>query len=233
MAQYTTELRTLIENGFDIGLNDYPIFDETYRPILNKKIIEHYYVREIGAETAGLFKLYLNRRMYEIMPYYNKMYQSELLEFNPLEDFQKTETIERGLDKSNAFDGAASDSTTETGAATSTETSTGNGLNVESDTPQGMLSIGDIKTNTYATKADMYDNSATSTAGTNTTGSKTGSGESHTTSSENQSEWIEKHLSGKQGSKSYSEMLIEFRKTFLNIDMMIIKELSNLFMLIY
>ena len=65
MAVYTTQLRTLIESGFDIGLNDYEIFDETYRPILNKKIIEHYFVREIGAETAGLFKLYLNRKMRE------------------------------------------------------------------------------------------------------------------------------------------------------------------------
>ena len=203
MAQYTVELRTLIENGFDVGLKDYPIFDETYRAVLNKKIIDHYYVREIGAETAGLFKLYLNRRMAEIMPFYNKLYQSELLNFNPLEDFSKTETVERGLDKSNQFNGAASDTTTETGAAQSTETSTGTGLNVESDTPQGMLSIGDIKTNTYATKANMYDNSATNTAGTNTTGSKTGSGESHTNSTENQSEWIEKHFSGKQGSKNY------------------------------
>lgn len=233
MAVYTTQLRTLIESGFDIGLNDYDIFDETYRPILNKKIIEHYFVREIGAETAGLFKLYLNRKMREIMPFYNQLYRSQLLEFNPLEDYQKNETIERGLDKNNKFDGAASDNTTETGAAQSTETTSGSGLNVKSDTPQGMLAIGDIKTNTYATNAEMYDNSASSTAGTNTTGSKTGSGESHTTTTENQSEWIEKHMHGKQGSKSYSEMLLEFRKTFLNIDLMIINELASCFMLIY
>lgn len=54
MATYTTELRRLIENGFDLGLDDYPIFDEEYRAVLNKKIIDHYYFCEIGFETAGL-----------------------------------------------------------------------------------------------------------------------------------------------------------------------------------
>ena len=40
MAVYTTELRRLIENGYDLGLDDYPIFDEEYRAVLNKKIID-------------------------------------------------------------------------------------------------------------------------------------------------------------------------------------------------
>lgn len=84
MSNYTVLLCDLINSGFDIGLKDYPIFDETYRATLNKKIIDHYYTREIGAETPALFKLWLNRKMNEIMPYYNKVYQTELIEFDPL-----------------------------------------------------------------------------------------------------------------------------------------------------
>lgn len=43
MSKYTTELRYLIENNFDIGLKTYPIFDENYREVLNTKIINHYF----------------------------------------------------------------------------------------------------------------------------------------------------------------------------------------------
>lgn len=38
MAVYTVQLKTLIENHFDIGLKNYPIFDENYRKILNEKL---------------------------------------------------------------------------------------------------------------------------------------------------------------------------------------------------
>ena len=111
MSMYTTELRYICEtmteeplenfdnlkgvrridaiidsskgNIFDF---DYPIFDEAYRGVLEKKIIRHYYTREIGAETFGLFQLYLSDKMNEIMPYYNQLYASELLSknINPL-----------------------------------------------------------------------------------------------------------------------------------------------------
>ena len=56
MSKYTTELRRLIESGYDLGLKTYPIFEESYRTILNGKILSHYKFREIGFETAGLFK---------------------------------------------------------------------------------------------------------------------------------------------------------------------------------
>lgn len=84
MANYTVQLRNLIDTGFNIGLTGYPIFDESHRDILNKKIIEHYYFREIGQEVPQQFVYFLNRKMNEIMPLYNQMYESELLKFDPL-----------------------------------------------------------------------------------------------------------------------------------------------------
>lgn len=95
MSKYTTQLRWIVEQtgsglpvpegqGFAdavykyIGLDRYPIFDEEYRHGLNDKIIEHFYFREIGFETAAQFAFYLRRTMNEIMPKYNKMYQAQL-----------------------------------------------------------------------------------------------------------------------------------------------------------
>lgn len=115
MSHYTTEVRFICEElaGLDESkgynnVNDilnasaprvfdfnFPIFDENYRLVLEKKILKHYYTREICAETVGLWKLWLDSRMNEIMPYYNKLYESELLEFNPFYDADYTRDIDR------------------------------------------------------------------------------------------------------------------------------------------
>lgn len=76
MSKYTITIKNLMDNNFNFGLNDYPIWNESYRSTLNQKILYHYYENEIGFETANLFKFYLNNKMREIMPYYNKMYNS-------------------------------------------------------------------------------------------------------------------------------------------------------------
>jgi hypothetical protein len=84
MAKYTIELGDLITAKFDLDLQHYPIFDETYRATLNAKILDHYRFREIGFETPARFKSYLNRTMNEIMPLYNQYYSSAKLQFNPM-----------------------------------------------------------------------------------------------------------------------------------------------------
>ena len=115
MAKYTTEVRNICESKAGLeeskGFNDIDtilanswdkifttqctFFDENYRAVLCKKILKHYYTREIGLETAGLWMLFMNRKLEEIMPYYNQMYESELLEFNPLYtmDLHKSRSI--------------------------------------------------------------------------------------------------------------------------------------------
>jgi len=65
---------------------DYPIFDEAYKPELETKIINHFYTQEIGQETVGLFKQRLKTKMREIMPYYNQLYMSERLKFDPFKN---------------------------------------------------------------------------------------------------------------------------------------------------
>lgn len=110
MSTYTTELRYILESyaGLDSSTEypsidtviskarkklfsfNYPIFDEKYREHLESLICLHYYKREIGFETVGLFKLYLEQKMREIMPFYNQLYKSELLEFNPFYDVDIT-----------------------------------------------------------------------------------------------------------------------------------------------
>lgn len=117
MSKFTTEVRFICESyaGLDhsVGydqinevihashnevMGSYPIFDENYREALNSKILKHYYTREICEETVGLWKLRLNNRMNEIMPYYNKLYSSELFAFNPYYDVDLTTSRVRNED---------------------------------------------------------------------------------------------------------------------------------------
>ena len=195
MSKYTTELRYLIQSGFDLGLNDYPIFDENYRSKLNEKILNHYYMREIGFETAGLFKRYLNVKMCEIMPYYNQMYLSAKIEFDPFETYSTSEQYERETKGDN------------------TSQDEGENKSLQNDTPMGSLQ--DPFSENYATTSQK-------TNATNTT---------RLNSSEN--EKYNRKLSGKNDSKSNSQLLMEYRQTFLNIDMMVIEELDVLFMQVW
>ena len=107
MSKYTTEVRYICEyysgatesagfNSIEDILNnswnkvfdfDFPLFDENYRQALCTKILRHFYTREIGEETVGLWKLRLDARLNDIMPYYNKLYESEALKINPLYNF--------------------------------------------------------------------------------------------------------------------------------------------------
>lgn len=135
MSKYTTEVRFICEDAAGLtdsegysSINtvlesarakvfdfDFPIFDEAYRPILEKKILKHYYTREICCETVGLWKHYLDMKMNEIMPYYNQLYKSELLEFNPLydvdltTDYQKVDNGNNSKARNIAEEGSYSD----------------------------------------------------------------------------------------------------------------------------
>lgn len=112
MSAFTTEVRYICEHyaGYkdSVGFEDvdtviskargkvfnfnYPIFDESYRVPLETKILRHYYTREICEETVGLWKLRLQQKLNEVMPYYNQLYKSALITFNPLYDVDLTTT---------------------------------------------------------------------------------------------------------------------------------------------
>lgn len=73
----------VLNYGYDLGLRDYPIFDESYRDQLNQKIVDHFYTREISAATPGEFVMRLNVLMAEHMPQINAVYRM-LAERDPL-----------------------------------------------------------------------------------------------------------------------------------------------------
>lgn len=280
MAKYTTQVRTICENKSGLveskGYNDietiitaaapqifnfsFPIFDETYRLVLEKKILRHYYMREIGEETVGLWQLRLNTRLNEIMPYYNKLYSSELLTFNPLQDTDYTKSGDRSGESNEGKSEEGENRTTTTmtgtvrdvgeGSNTQHETGTDNDVRKNdhwdyySDTPQGTVS--NLANLTYLTNArHITDDGAGSTRTKNltttnetetdttrtynTTNVTAGTNSLEGTKQASTTEEYAERVLGKMPGKSYSKLLQEFRDTFLNIDLMVINDLSDLF----
>lgn len=219
MSVYTTELRYICEHDAglteSVGLNqiddviaacrssifgNYPIFDEAYRGTLETMILKHYYMWEIGAETVGLFKLWLNERMNEIMPKYNLMYSA--LDFiktraMPFDDTD-LQTTHEGQDdtvgsssgtvnsddsesSSRAEQETGSKSETEAGTSenatnntsASNQTVTADHLNKYADTPQGGLS--GLLNDTYLTNATKDDGTDTTTTSATAAASSAGS----------------------------------------------------------
>lgn len=267
MSKYTTEVRYICEvyaglkkNTNFLGVNEviskarskifqnsYPIFDETYRPVLESKILKHFYTREIGLETVGLWKLKLQTKMSEIMPYYNQMYKSQLLEFNPFYDVDlvRDHTADKNgsrnvnsTDKTNGNTNQTAHSETDgTDKNTGTISDSGKNKNMHSDTPQGAIT--DLESGKYMSDATIVDNSNTTTndltniihsssdSSSETEIDNTVTGKSDTITADTE-KYLEK-VKGKQGTASYSDLLIRYRESFVNIDMMVIEELNDLF----
>lgn len=272
MAVFTTELRTLCaamagrsENpGFgeidaligevwnQIFTSEWDTFDPAYKEVLCRKILKHYWMREIGTETTGLFLHYLNTRLGETMPYYNELYKSATFEFDPLHDYDMKHTSQRTEDgvTDSQNSGESTDTVNGTDSSTSSRngeekvvgqgSTTGQSVNKFSDTPQG--SLNGVLTGEYLTNASVDENTGSQNSQRDTTNKDNATSEikrNESRTNENSStgkitaKTTEEYvltMKGKTGGKSYSKLLMEFRDSLINIDKLIIDSLSDLFM---
>ena len=228
MANYTIQLRKVIQSVGedevlswfqDYDLSNYLTFEEiktitdrgTWSPArLAQKIVDHYYMREIGFETVALFKRKCKIKMQEIMEDYLPVIYTASLDYDPLVNVNYTETYTGENTSENT-------SSSETSADSSSS-----GLTVNSDTPQGQISKSAILGGSYASSTsanEIEDNATTSSSGSNT-----GSG----------TQVYTKHFEGNQGiSATYQKMIQQYRENIRAIDREIIEDLNSLFMTIY
>jgi hypothetical protein len=222
MARNTIELND-IKSVFDEAMSSYPIFDQTHRATLNNMIFNHYRFREIGQETPARFAHYLKTAMHEIMPEYNQLYESAKLVFNPFESTKYKEEIRREINGESDNNSSSSNTT----SVDKTVTDNGNILTGRHDTPQGTLE--DLKSFRYLSSGETSDSNNTETTGSEDI--TTGIGSLNGT--HQNIETLTRDLSGHNGQygKSFSSLLIDFRKTILNIDKMIVndKEIEECF----
>lgn len=235
MSKYTTQVRFICEQmaGLDesTGFNDvsevidaaipkifdfdWPIYDETHRQELERKFLMHYYTREIGFETYGLWKLKLNTKLNEIMPYFNELYASVQYLNNPMDD----------VDYKRVIDGTENMRRDEDTESTQNISNESNGLSYHSysDTPQGALT--GVREGNYLTNASKDE--------ANNTGNSNTEGTFNTDETRDTTKNTVETVKGKMYGTSKAKMVMEYRKAILNIDMQIIDELGDLFMMIF
>ena len=231
MSKYTVELRELfepirfspalftrneVEGWFkDYNLDDYLTAEQQAvitatglwtKDKLAKKIVDHYYMREIGFETIGLFIHEAKDEMNELMEEYLPLIYSSAIQYDPLVNVDYTETFSRTENMGNQSSTAS--------------TSNGSSLGINSETPQGQINKTDILSGRYATNTNATENNI----GNNT----------NSNSSANSLENYTKRMKGNSGVSATAQKMIEqYRNNIRAIDREIIKKLNILFMNIY
>ena len=177
MSKYTTELRfvcasysrPIVEGWFkDYELSDY-LTPEQIEVIENagiwnkgklaKKIVDHYYMREIGLETPSLFQHYAKVYMQEIMERKLPLIYSNSIQYNPLVNVDYTETFNR----------------TASGIANSSSTNNGSGLAVNGTyaTSTGASeSTSNINDNSTSSNSEQYSKTVKGNSGVSATAQK-------------------------------------------------------------
>lgn len=289
----------------------FPWIDPQQRVAFEKKFIKYFLMREISQETYQLWKLMLENRLNEIMPYYLQLMESEKIKFDPLINTDWTDTGHNrevgvsddtstddreinttndkwhnmndythhytDIDDTDIYDTQdltvydTTDTTIHGKIVTQSGKDTTGNTSRHSDTPQGSLK--DIESNEYLTDATI-DNGETKYGRTDTesgdtvvtksgsdTYTKTGTVNKIAHNTEYNNRDVTEHTNdknrtldgtlkhsvgnydksahdtttvvGKQGSDTYSKMLIEYRETFLNIEQDILHDCEELFMQIW
>lgn len=225
MASYTIQLRKVcdlysredVESWFkSYDINDYLLPDqvaqiEKFPNIWNKdklakKIVDNYYMREIGFETPTLFRHYAKIEMEKIMEEKLPLIYTTAISYDPLINVNFTEEFIRIASQE--------------GTSNSSSNNDATALNVVSDTPQGQINKQEILNGKYASGTTASENAVNINDETN----------------QNQSsqEQYTKHFMGNQGiSATYQAMIKQFRENIVACDKEIIERLNVLFMGLY
>jgi hypothetical protein len=235
--QDATSLNDQIEKGRQAIFNfDYPIFDEQYRKIFETHFIRQFYMREIGFETEERFLFELESWLNLHMPYYNKLFESELIEFDPLSNTKLDVTHNRQNDTNQSSTANGTSNNSGTSENQSNQTSDNFNRQLESNNPDSRLSIttndgeGVIE---YASQIEENtQNNKLNADGSTSVRSQTDDTQTVKNDVNSIEDYIE-NRSGKVGSQSFSSMLKEYRSSMIRVEKTIFEEMQPLFMLVY
>lgn len=224
MAKYTMEMRELISTFtreevkkwfMDYELSDYLTADEIAvienrgvwsKDQLAERIMDHYFLREIGTDAPGSFQLFVKDKMKEVMETYAPLIYSASIKYDPLVNVDYTETY-HGKNANNSRSDSSSNSSS-------------SGLTVNSDTPQGQINKSAILSGSYASSTGANENDNT----VNDTSTNEGAGTQDYT----------KTMKGNSGvSATAQKMILQYRENIRALNTEIVYELEPLFMGLY
>lgn len=212
-TEVTVELGCIVEQGVDIWDFDYPSYYKgDAKKAFEQKVIDHYYFRQIGQETVGRFLKCFRSRINDIMPYYLQLYKSQEI-MDAIEDpFGNIDIVE-------TFEQTSTGTSNATNTGTSSGASSNDFTHKFSNTPQQSISNVEL----FMSEASIDKTTVQDESNSNLSSTGTSSGTVQHTFTKK----------GNQGVNTYAHDMKEFRETFLNIDLMIIEDLNDLFLKVY
>jgi len=203
---------------------EYPLFDPAYRKIFETNLIRYFYYREIGQETVGRWKFQLETWLLLNMPYFNKMFESELLVYDPLTNTKIDVTNATTRGKTSTTDGTSNSSSDGTLSEDNFD------RQLESNNPDSRLQItsqdGEGVIEYASSIKENTDNTSKTSAGTS-------SDSSNVASSMDETEDYIQNRFGKIGNQSFSKMVLEYRSTLIRLELQVFDEMKDLFMVVY
>lgn len=230
MQKYTTLVKTICETVTDAQRGDsykniiklavpyifdfsFPFYDGSKKEEWERRFIQYFYMREIGFETVNLWKMELDNKLNIIMPYYNKIYIANEIQFDPL--------VTENITTEEATNGTAN---TDISNNDITNTSSNNDTtSTHSTLPQSNIS--NFKDGKYMDDAAFTENSNTVNTDTASTGTTRG------TTTGDRKETV-KGYRGFVTSSLYSQYL-EYLEKLKAIDLLIYDECEDLFMCLF
>lgn len=204
-----TKISNLAKEGHKYFFDfDYPLSNNIDKNNFEIMILNHYMTRRIGFETFTAFKLQLNVKLNEIMPIYNKMFDS-LENWNIFEDGEKINRYGNEKRVNNTSNTLENTSNTNTNSTSDRR---------ESNTPQNQLE--NVRDGSYVTKYNYDTDTNVSTDNSNSKGI------SNSNDTNDYKEIIEKSPVDK------IQILKEMQENIKSIYTLIFKELDTLFYLL-
>ena len=256
------ELRHLLKTNFDLFDFDYTVDDPQFKKEVEQAIIDTYFFHEING-TPDYFKHSFRTRFLSAISYYNKLYNTTLLEYSPLINYKMSEALEQLSnttgEQTSVMNEDSNTNTTSTGTTegeqTRSNTTTGNTTNnlkqqtnedrKGSNYPQQQITAGN-----YLSDETLLDSEVTNTGTVNTTGSDNGTTNDTTTSNDNIKQINDRTQTSNQDSTqianmsyektvegltgtSYQELIAKERANILRIVGMVVAEMKPCFILVY
>lgn len=209
MANYTIELRKIIESKINIFDFDYPFYNENEKEYFQDRFIKHFYFREIGSETVSRFKHYLEDKLHEIAPFYKHLYETTIYNYDPILNYSVEEQIQRSLNELN------------NGSVKNNVNTTNNSNNSSSQYDTPITPIANTRKTPSFIEEDTNNNTTV------------GSGTEERTSSNNLTENNSRTMKGNIGVMATQDLIMKEREIIININKMIFEECDELFMQIY
>lgn len=210
-----TKIKDLAKAGrteiFDF---DYDLTDRLSKEEFETHILNHYLMRRIGFETLTAFKIQLNCKINEIVPIFNKLYNS----IENWDLFTGDETIRTGTD--NTITESTNNSSNNLRNSSNTNTNSISDRRY-SDTPENKLE--DIRDGSYVTDYNYDTDTTTSEDNSSSNGSST----SNTNTNDNKV--YEEKITHTASPLDKLEIIKNIQTEITNIYKIVYNELDNLF----